>query len=366
MEYSRVHKGIILLLFAVFFPFLLSSCREEQISQPIIHTSGLPPLQFQHQFNIRDTDELILQRIRNVTTDSQGRIYLTDAASLQIHVFSAEGKFETSIGRQGEGPGEFLAILNTYIDQKDRLIVYDRQKANNTIFTQKDDKWEIEQIFDIKGELYGIESADSSGNVVLRQSPPQYPERGAYWYEHELARGHLASGLIEAEVLRFRDMGFLFNGSSLQQIPYGRTTVFAADRSGDIYMVWNESFELAKYNAKLEWVDSISVNLPNQPITTEEMQERLDRFNTDFKSLARQHMPETKPVVDEIHIDENGRIWLKTYDSPEYLVLDADGNPLYSFDLEDGVRLAHVDRSRLYGIELNDSGYQLHVYDYQI
>jgi hypothetical protein len=366
MKFSRVHHLVFLVLFTVFFLVLLSSCSEEYDSQPVIHTSDLPSLQMEHQFTIRDTDELILQRIRNVITDSRGRIFLTDAGARQIHVFSSEGIVETSIGRQGEGPGEFLAILNTFIDQQDRLIVYDRQKANNTIFTELNDEWEIGQIFDIEGELYGIESADSTGNIVLRQSPPQYPERGAYWYEHELARGHLASGLDEPEVLKFKEMGFLFNGESLQQIPFGRTTVFAADRSGDIYMVWNESFELAKYSATLEWVDSINVNLTNQPITPEEMQEKMERFNSDFKSLARQHMPETKPVVDELHVDEDGRMWLKTYDSPEYLVLDGDGNPISSFDLEEGVRLAHVDRNRIYGIELNDSGYQVHVYDYQI
>lgn len=56
----------------------------------------------------------------------------------------------------------------------------------------------------------------------------------------------------------------------MQQIPFGRTTVVATDPMGNIYLVWNENFELATYDATLQLIDSLHVPIPNQPISSDE------------------------------------------------------------------------------------------------
>lgn len=75
-------------------------------------------------------------------------------------------------------------------------------------------------------------------------------------------------------------------------------------------------------------------------------------------------MPETKPVISNMVVDGNRNIWLQTFDSPEYLVLDNEGTPIRSFDLEDDLRLVHVDQNRLYALKIGPEGYQIHVFDY--
>jgi DNA-binding beta-propeller fold protein YncE len=61
---------------------------------------------------LTDIDTLIgleggaLAKPYELTTDDQGRIYVTDADSSTIKVFSAEGGYLHSIGRRGAGPGE--------------------------------------------------------------------------------------------------------------------------------------------------------------------------------------------------------------------------------------------------------------------
>lgn len=356
----------IIFLSGLFFCFsIVCSQNSDQVAE--VHTSELPRLELDHQFLISDSEEIFLQQITEVKSDSKGRIYVPDQRALQIHVFDPDGTYLTSIGRDGSGPGEFQSLLRIYIGPKDQLIAFDVMQARNTIFIENNNSWEAEQIFMIEGHRYGIESTDSDGNVILRQSPPQYPESGAFWYEHELAAGDLESGLIEQNILTIKDMGHLvLDNGYMQQIPFGRTTVVATDPVGNIYLVWNEQFEMAKYNAKMEFIDSLSVEIPNQPISSEDNRDAMDRAGNNFRSLAREHMPDSKPVINDMFVDENGNIWLQTFDSPEYFVLDREGTPLKSFDLQDDLQVVHVDEERLYALKMGDEGYQIHVFDYRL
>lgn len=364
MIYNRVSK--LVFLFTVFL-ILSISCTQTDNQAPDLNTSEVPQLELDHQFTISDTDEIILQQITGVKSDSEGRIFLPDQRALQIHVFDSQGDYVTSIGREGSGPGEFLSLLKIYIDQSDKIIAFDVRQARNIIFTENNDSWEPEYIFMIEGQRYSIESVDSLGNVILRQSPPQRPEPGAYWYEHELATGNLTSGLKEQNVLTFKERGNLVSDNgAMQSIPFGRTTIVSTDPMGNIYLVWNEKFELKTYDATMQLIDSFSVPIPNQPISSEERNEAIDRLGNNFKSLGREHIPETKPVISNMFVDGNRNIWLQTYDSPEYLVLDPEGTPIGSFDLEDDLRLVNVDKDRLYALKMGPEGYQVHVFDYML
>ncbi|MEX2601562.1 MAG: 6-bladed beta-propeller [Balneolaceae bacterium] len=358
-------SGIVLLYTIGFLLAVSCSHTTEQVQE--VNTSGLPELDLNHQFTISDSEEVMLQQITGVQSDSEGRIFLQDPRALQIHVFDTQGEYLTNIGRDGSGPGEFRSLLNIYIGQLDRLIVYDIRQAQNTVFVENDHHWEPVDLFLVEGHRYGIESADTEGNVILRQSQAQYPEPGAFWFEHELATGNLASGLTEQNVLSFKERGILMSDSgSSKGLPFGRTTVVSTDPSGNIYLVWNEQFELAVYNARMEHLDSLSVPIPNQPIDSEERDAAIDRLGNDFRSLGHEHVPVTKPVISKMFVDGNRRIWLQTFDSPEYLVLDREGTPLRSFDLEEDLRLVHADTNRLYAMELSEEGYQIHVFDYQL
>jgi hypothetical protein len=45
--------------------------------------------------------------IMQITTDADGNVYLLDSQLDQVNVYSSEGEFIRTIGREGEGPGEF-------------------------------------------------------------------------------------------------------------------------------------------------------------------------------------------------------------------------------------------------------------------
>ena len=54
-----------------------------------------------------EADEFFFGVLTQIACDEKGNIYLLDAQLHQVLIFSASGEYFQSIGRQGEGPGEF-------------------------------------------------------------------------------------------------------------------------------------------------------------------------------------------------------------------------------------------------------------------
>jgi hypothetical protein len=354
------HKTVVIIIFALTF---ILSCGGEAPQTGEIRTGDLPPVELTHLFTLDEPEGIYFERIRFLQTDSQGRIFVSDQEAKHILVYDASGNFETTIGREGSGPDEFRSILNMYLDENDQLIIFDMANNRSVFFREENGSWNPEHFVSIEGTRFGVLTADRDGNYILRQSRNQMPEPGAYWYVHELGTGSLDEGLIQHDMVDFREMGYLVRDDGMMNgIPFGRTTLLARGHDGKLYLAWNEDFEVAVYDAKMEAVDSIRAAIPNQPITTEERRERLDQLDR-FRSLAAEHMPETKPVASGMWVDRQQNFWLQTYDSPEYLVLDSTGEPTGSFDLAGERRILHVDGERIYTLLSDDEGYTLDVFE---
>ncbi|MYJ56386.1 MAG: 6-bladed beta-propeller [Rhodothermaceae bacterium] len=70
-----------------------------------------------------------------VRTDSRGNIYVKDARSADVRIFDANGRYVTTVGKRGEGPGELREVFGMHVDGDDRIIVADRMNRRLTIFT---------------------------------------------------------------------------------------------------------------------------------------------------------------------------------------------------------------------------------------
>ncbi|MBD3221414.1 6-bladed beta-propeller [bacterium] len=54
-----------------------------------------------------DDEEVLFGLVTSVVTDDEGNLYVLDAQLAEVMVFSPDGEFLRTIGRQGSGPGEF-------------------------------------------------------------------------------------------------------------------------------------------------------------------------------------------------------------------------------------------------------------------
>lgn len=62
-------------------------------------------------------------RIRDVALDSHLNIYILDAGNHRVQKFDKNGNYLQTIGRKGQGPGEFVRPSNVFINSQDNLYV---------------------------------------------------------------------------------------------------------------------------------------------------------------------------------------------------------------------------------------------------
>lgn len=86
--------------------------------------------------------------IRDVRFGEDSTIYVLDGGSVAVQVFSAEGRFVRTIGRRGDGPGEFQNPFELYVTDSE-MVVWDTQVRRLTRF-------------DLEGEVIGTQSAATS------------------------------------------------------------------------------------------------------------------------------------------------------------------------------------------------------------
>jgi hypothetical protein len=72
--------------------------------------------------------------IRSIAVDSKDNVYILDNKDCDIKVFDGKGYFLRTIGKKGQGPGEFSAPSSLEITAKDEIIVFDIGNHRISVF----------------------------------------------------------------------------------------------------------------------------------------------------------------------------------------------------------------------------------------
>jgi hypothetical protein len=66
----------------------------------------------------------------DASMDEEGNIYVMDSGNYRIQIFDPAGKYLKTIGREGNGPGEFRNLFSMDLDGNGNLYVTDRNKRS--------------------------------------------------------------------------------------------------------------------------------------------------------------------------------------------------------------------------------------------
>ena len=123
-----------LVLFFVLILFVYGASKSEK-SLAEIYKSG--KVRFIPVLTIDDTsmpEDIYFELVSDIKCDNAGHVYVCDVQANNIMKFDSFGRYLKTIGRQGQGPGEFnmpskIAVTN------DRLIVWDMRNRRLCAFT---------------------------------------------------------------------------------------------------------------------------------------------------------------------------------------------------------------------------------------
>ncbi|MCP2520363.1 6-bladed beta-propeller [Candidatus Aminicenantes bacterium AC-335-K20] len=75
--------------------------------------------------DIRDENKAFFHRVF-AYVDQKGNIYILDSANSRIQKFNKDGKFIQSVGKKGQGPGEFQLLSHFFlVDEDENIFIYD-------------------------------------------------------------------------------------------------------------------------------------------------------------------------------------------------------------------------------------------------
>ncbi len=86
---------------------------QEQVQNPAKASSGVETVELEEMWRVGGWDEEVLFGvITSIITDETGNFYMLDSQLNEVQVYSPDGEYLNTIGREGEGPGEFRAAFN--------------------------------------------------------------------------------------------------------------------------------------------------------------------------------------------------------------------------------------------------------------
>jgi hypothetical protein len=310
--------------------------------------------------------------IRAVGWLPDGRIYVGDEQAHSISIFSADGDFLETVGRQGQGPGELQWFLTVSPYRGDSLWVYDYGQHAVTVFSPElafarrfrnpiveGNYWVVSALADGRFLLY------SPGRNRLPGGPGIVPDTSFVIVSAPDGTSSDTVGAFEVTKKRLGPDGWS-EGLFLQ--PYG-TLVGYGDR-----IVWTEG-------VAFEYVESTPVGSVRRivriaespsPVTDEIIQEFKAHYvelasaspEGDLDQITRaledgeyaSELPETSP---DLRIDALNNVWVGRYHFPglitsEWEVFDPQGVWLGTVQTPPGLSVHEIGVDRIIGVSKDD------------
>jgi len=284
-------------------------------------------------------------------TDKDGNFYVSDSDNNRILKYNPQGKYLLTIGRKGQGPGEFQSLSVPRFDKDDNLYVAD--SVNNRIsFFDKNgkylkqiqmqeryidlyinskgfivaNKWIMSQEANVSKQIYIYGLFDDKFNLMAELYKDEI--------EMALPTGRDESAMVEFLAKAFGMMAFR---------PYVRLILANNDL---IYLGYSGKYEINLYSPGGKIIKKISRDYDPIPVSEKDKGSFVKMaiegfaapvFTEDMKKKASQKIkyPKYKPAYQSFTLMENG--WLAVIvDSLEgeytlFDIFDQDGRYIANF-----------------------------------
>jgi hypothetical protein len=313
--------------------------------------------------------EYQLFRVAGVQILADGTIVVADQGHSELRFYDRAGNYLSTVGRSGEGPGEFRGIRRLYRCAGDTLVV--EHGTVLSFFTDSGEFTGSEQIAPrLQDTLITLEGISQDCTSVLGQGFERtaLAQRTVYWTDRSTGtRDTLREVQAFAQVTRPNGM--------VTGEPYGAQAYWTAGPGGAYIALGDEpAIHYYERNAGLRRVIRWSA-----PARAVESGDR-NRFNgwrdsllldqperADLPAPGEFRFPASKPFVAGLLVDDGGNVWIRAYpdDAPGYPqqirhgvhragetwgVIDAAGRYLGELTMPAGLQVLGVHRRSVVGI----------------
>jgi hypothetical protein len=321
--------------------------------------------------------EYTFARIADINVTDSDALLVSDAASAQIRVFDSEGTYQGSVGRSGEGPGEFAGTPSILGSLADTLFAYDARSGRLATFT-------------IAGELLSdVPVRSGTGNRIaelVRRSDGSYLgqsnwiasdrettlhdfrlELDSVVIEHLTGDGKVIDTLeVMADRNRVRTVRDAGGGllRSIQGEPPYSPRAFTRAGDGLFVIGRNDSFELRlisdsdvpivlRVRGVEHPADAAAIRTHQEAVLDEAAGDQ--QMDPATRRLYLDFLPSQLPAFEAVVVGERGDVWiartqLEHTDGYEWLVFNPIGELRGSVHTPPGMRLFAVNETYIVGV----------------
>jgi len=317
---------------------------------------------------------------------SDGRLLIADRGENSIRVLDATGKLLQSVGRTGDGPGEFRSMLWAGRCGADSLLIWDLGRRQATMIGSSG---AIVRQFPVPATGDSAQSpfqfsCSPRGAIAYRSAPrrgaphPQNPNimgvtAAAYRIRSD---GSIAQRLGEVPAGEVVTMVSPNGGRGAVPRPLGRTSSVASlDDAVIISSADSASVTIVRGDGRASHhALPISLRAPTRAEFDEAVQATASMAPPQMRQAVVQQMavippPERLPPISGLSVDSEGLVWVQTTPpgaaTLDFLVMQADGRIVARAQVPRGITLFEIGRDYLLG-SYTDAGDEQHIVLYRL
>ncbi len=305
-------------------------------------------------------------RIAAVRRLGSGLIVVAEDEALELRFFDLNGAHVRTVGRKGQGPGEFESISWLAPLGDDSLVVFGGRAARYSVFDTAGRfgrSWRLEQ-HDSVGYPGGV-GLFQDGSVLARTRPTRVGTLAdGMWsepvYFHRYGRDlrfidDIAESVSSETFVAVGERGYTMLGVPFGRMSYsvavGRTLLVAVSDVAEfrLYPTDGAAARIVRWPAKAI------------PVTAEEWDRQIGLYTdhprtSDYIKAMYRRIPRktAMPLLDRITAADDGTIWIRRFAAPEdtistFLVFDGHGSWLGQVAGPRGFRPRHIGNDFVLG-----------------
>lgn len=254
---------------------------------------------------------------RSLAVDDAGRIYVEDSKPAIIKVFAPDGTFLHTIGREGEGPGEFkVAFIATH---GSKLVVHDPRLARTTVFDTSGAlirSWKTSCCY---WDLIGV---DSAGRISIPAMTTPEQHRSINYLRYSLD-GTFVDTMI---VPRGGEPKYWMvkqgkNGMMSAPIPAAPRVVSSLDPMGGVLFGYSGDYRIVSSRTGRDTAAIFGRAWTAKPVSSAWRHATVERMVTQqakywpeasLRAAFREdEIPATFPAFESISVDRAGNRWVR-------------------------------------------------------
>ena len=283
-------------------------------------------LSFKEELAIDSEDDevnIILFRPRSFVVGPNENIYITDRQDNAIKVFDPNGKYKLTIGRRGQGPGEFQSIGHQAFLPDGRFLVMDSMQKRTSLFDSSGEFLESFKWEENLGRLYLVTNSSlilSKYTFGAKNNPlDALEDRKLFIREYDFEGSEINSfGEFKVEKTRIYKTG---RAAVAMAPPYPPMSIFAGDMERQqLYHMVNNEYHIEVYDRTGKVIRKIERPYEPAPFIRQDAQEFLARYEEGSgmrKALEAMSMPKVKTITTRMLIDDRGNLWVETFEKKE-------------------------------------------------